>query len=749
MTMKSRLALGSTSAVLLAAVVVYFVTRTPRAESLPAAVVEPLPTVVQRVDVADVSAFKLPAARSAAVQSLVAEEPPGGAAAIAGMKLLRVVLEGITEENARMTTVTLTGVDEPDEWPGSIRDSWLCEGLTSEFDLDPFFASVAERDGDLRVGELEVEVDNPLHLLETTRISLSSGVELAIGRTVYEVRVQLVPAGVIHGRLAREDGAPAAQGLVGALLLDDGFPVEDVAGAVEGAADGAFELRLGASGLYALASYEEGRRPTTTHVEVLVGTRVDVGTLVLESGHAITGYLLRMGNPLVGASVSSMPPRWRTAAPPDAISSGMRVNVYEGRTFTTPSRSVHLLWLTPTTTHTSLLGPRRGGRFELKRLSATVDENGAFAFGGLGPLEYLLRMGELAETHDSLPGGWGDGERDDEMIYINGGKAGLPVRAPEHGVVLEFRETSIRFELAGDLESEGEGRLLLKTRTPGGGTPVDENGKDLRRVADPLAKNLNFMPEYLTTQIPLPGDEPTYVLQAPPNKHMTGEVVFPGRQPVPLDFQTPEPGGELVIPIRLVRAEELATLVIDLENPPGSIPESFTVLLWRAGQEGFPPETRLVEAREGQLRVEGLFPGKNRVRVRTGVDRSFPTGLFFEYELDLELHPGRVITRSIMLQQCAGLRLTVRDEDGALVSGEYQLIDHLGNQVSLLLDVGEGQRRGYSYSRIYPYGTHESANPLQPGRYRLVLISPGSAERSVEVELHTGEYEDVDVTLSK
>ena len=102
-----------------------------------------------------------------------------------------------------------------------------------------------------------------------------------------------------------------------------------------------------------------------------------------------------------------------------------------------------------------------------------------------------------------------------------------------------------------------------------------------------------------------------------------------------------------------------------------------------------------------------------------------------------------------MLQHCAGLRGTVRDEDGALVSGEYEFYDHLGSPVSLLLDVGEGQRRGLSYTRIYPYGSHESGNPLHPGRYRLVLRSPGYAERSVMLELRAGEYEDVDVTLSQ
>jgi len=732
------------AAVLVVAAGVYFVTQTPRAESPALPVVEPPVADVELVDAALVPAAEDPAAE-AVRRSLVAEEPPVGVSAVRGTHVLRVIVEGITEEDARMTTVRLTGVDERAKWPAEVRDSWPCEGLTSDFDLNPFFARVAERDGDLRALELEVEVDHPLHFLETTRVALSSGVEQESGKTVHEIRVQLVPAAVMHGRLVRKNGDPASEGLVGGLLLDDGYPVDDVDGAVECAANGTFELRVGATGRYALASFEEGLRPTTTQVEALVGTRIDVGTLVLEPGHSITGHVLSQGNPFTGASVYSSPPRWRTAATPEVIDSGMRVNVYEGRTFATPARSVHLLWLTPNTNHKSLLGPRRGGRFELKRQWVDVDENGAFVFGGLGSLEYLLRVGNLAEANASLGEAWA-AERQDGMIIINGDKPALAVRAPEHGVVLEFRETSIRFELAGDLDAEDEGRLVLRTKSRHA-TPVDENGTDLRLVADPLAKGLAFMPEILTGQFSLSGDEPTYVLQAPPNKHMTGEVAFPGRRPVSLDFTTPEPGGELVIPIRLGRAEELATLVIELETPPAEIPELFTVLLWRAGLEDAPPRTQQVEVVEGQLRVEGIHPDKYRVHVRPGVHRDYPTGLFFESQLDLELPPGRVVTRSIMLEQCAGLRLTVRDEGGALVGGEFDFINDLGGRANLTMEVGEGQRRGYSYLSFYPYGTHESVNPLHPGRYRLVLISPGYANHSVTVELRAGEYEDVDVTL--
>lgn len=613
-------------AVLVAAICVYFVIRTPQSEpALETAVESPAADVeLLRAALEDLATDVLQ-------RSPLAVESPVGESAVTGTKVLRVVLEGITEENAQMTAVTLTGVDERKEWPADMQGSWHCLGLTSEFDLDPFFASVADLDGDLRLDELEVHIDHPLHLTETIRVPLSSGVELESGQTIYEVRLQLVPAAVIHGRLVREGGTPVVEGLVGALLLEGDFPVEEIAGVVECTADGIFEFRLRASGVYALASYEQGLRPTTTRVEVHIGTRVDAGAIVLEFGHAITGQALRQGNPLAGASVSATPPFRQTAADPDDVNKGMDASLETRRTFTTSARSVTLVWL--------------AGRFELLSQWVYADESGAFAFGGLGPGEYRLRMGELAEAHDSVPGYW-DGGRD-ELFRIHGRKPALVVRAPKQGVVLEFSWTSIRFELAGDLESEGEGRLILKTPS-GSPTPVDATGKDLRLVADPGAQNLNFTPEFFTTDFQLSGDEPTFVLQAPPNMHMTGEVAFPGRQPVSLDFWTPEHGGEIVVPIQLVRAENLATMLIELENPQAEIPDVFAVKLWRIGQEDFPPDTRSVKVVKGQLQVEGIFPGKYRVGVRAGAD-PYSVGLFLEYEFDLELHPDRVVTKSIMM----------------------------------------------------------------------------------------------------
>jgi hypothetical protein len=106
--------------------------------------------------------------------------------------VLRVILEGIAQEDARRATVTVTGVEVGDQWPGAnVQDTWPCQGLTGEYDLDRFFARVAERLGNLRDDELVVEVDHPLHFSETTRVPLSRGVKRNSGQTVYEARVRL------------------------------------------------------------------------------------------------------------------------------------------------------------------------------------------------------------------------------------------------------------------------------------------------------------------------------------------------------------------------------------------------------------------------------------------------------------------------------------------------------------------------------------------------------------------------------
>jgi len=182
------------AAVLVAAACVYFVVRAPQAEPPRIAAIEPEAADVELE--ADSVVTKVGGVGAEVVgRSLVANEPRAEASAVTGRRVLRVVLEGLTEEDAPMTRVTLKGVDKRfEEWPSHVQDSWMCQGLTSEFDLAPFFARVAGATGwDLHVDELELKVYHPQHLIETVRVPLSRGVKQEDGQTVYAARVRLVP----------------------------------------------------------------------------------------------------------------------------------------------------------------------------------------------------------------------------------------------------------------------------------------------------------------------------------------------------------------------------------------------------------------------------------------------------------------------------------------------------------------------------------------------------------------------------
>ncbi|MEM7164164.1 MAG: hypothetical protein AAF581_01795 [Planctomycetota bacterium] len=208
-------------AVILMVLVVHFATRTPRSEQHteqhtkqhtkdPAedvVVHEPSAHTTRTASVADPRADTAgravanPLAESASVASEVADQ-----------NVLRVVLEGITEQDAQRTRVTLRGVDHRGElWPSYYNVTWSWHSPRSDetvasnsttagplvqrdFAIDSFFERVEERrNRDLSMVELEVKVCHPGHLIETARVPLSHGKEHKSGQIIYEVRVQLVP----------------------------------------------------------------------------------------------------------------------------------------------------------------------------------------------------------------------------------------------------------------------------------------------------------------------------------------------------------------------------------------------------------------------------------------------------------------------------------------------------------------------------------------------------------------------------
>lgn len=177
------------AAVLVAAICMYFVTRTPGPESPRVALVESGVDEGGLGGVGAGSAIGDPAT-GAAQRSPVAGEAPVDESAAQGTNVLRVIFEGITEEYAEAATVTITGVKVSNGRRAKIQDTWPSRGLTSEFDLDPILARLTQGRGVLRDDELVVVVDHPLHFSETTRVALASGAELRNGQTLYEVPVR-------------------------------------------------------------------------------------------------------------------------------------------------------------------------------------------------------------------------------------------------------------------------------------------------------------------------------------------------------------------------------------------------------------------------------------------------------------------------------------------------------------------------------------------------------------------------------
>lgn len=177
--------------VLVAAVGVYLVVRAAPGESVGVASVEN-----PAGDVGHGGAEPLSGAQASGVVAMdgavqrkaVTQAAPGEGEAALGVNVLRVVVDGITEEEAREVSVTLSVRDEDGKRVAGAEGSWVCRGLTSEFDLDPLFARVEERG--LRVGLVRGRVDHPLHLFEPFLVTRSEALVEEGGRSVYEVAVR-------------------------------------------------------------------------------------------------------------------------------------------------------------------------------------------------------------------------------------------------------------------------------------------------------------------------------------------------------------------------------------------------------------------------------------------------------------------------------------------------------------------------------------------------------------------------------
>ena len=187
-----------TAAAVLAAVVLLFLwveraSRTSPSEPPPGGAIESTTDSGDLAEAGDEIA-EVGSAATGGERSRVSVLPPLLDSTVATRRVLRVILDGISEEEATLATVTVTGLlpARGDDGPEEVEGTWPCQGLASEFDLDPFFARSVDLPADLQLDELEVVVDHPFHFLETTRIPIASGVEMATGIIVFELRVRLM-----------------------------------------------------------------------------------------------------------------------------------------------------------------------------------------------------------------------------------------------------------------------------------------------------------------------------------------------------------------------------------------------------------------------------------------------------------------------------------------------------------------------------------------------------------------------------
>jgi protocatechuate 3,4-dioxygenase beta subunit len=145
-------------------------------------------------------------------------------------------------------------------------------------------------------GTFEMYLDNGLYQVEASHTDYRSqdhSVEIRNGpRTV---SFQLVPGGVIHGRVLNRDDEPVAGALVTETSGMGGFMLQGVGirGVTTGD-DGAFELRGLGSGsleLRAVASGYTTTQPTT--VELGIGEQVTDVIVYVDEAHDITGHVVR------------------------------------------------------------------------------------------------------------------------------------------------------------------------------------------------------------------------------------------------------------------------------------------------------------------------------------------------------------------------------------------------------------------------------------------------------------------------
>lgn len=111
----------------------------------------------------------------------------------AATTFLRVILEGISEEEARASTIQMRGMRSDRSHINGLQRSWNAVGKNNTFAIDSFLRGAAEgMETSLPLDKLDVLADHPLLLGASVRIALDQGSKQADGTLLYEARLRLI-----------------------------------------------------------------------------------------------------------------------------------------------------------------------------------------------------------------------------------------------------------------------------------------------------------------------------------------------------------------------------------------------------------------------------------------------------------------------------------------------------------------------------------------------------------------------------
>ncbi|MDJ0973795.1 MAG: carboxypeptidase regulatory-like domain-containing protein [Planctomycetota bacterium] len=240
-------------------------------------------------------------------------------------------------------------------------------------------------------------------------------------------------------------------------------------------------------------------------------------------------------------------------------------------------------------------------------------------------------------------------------------------------------------------------------------------------------------------------------LVLPPEQTFELEIAHPAFEPVVRELRTGPLGVPMLETVDLGPPKLQAVLVVSLKDDAGKPitradiqvvdPDSVT-------SHGFDMEP-VKRSTDGVYRLEGLEPGKRSVVVRPGRSSMEFIGHYLILREAVHLSPSEETRVDLVAKRGGRLRITVRDEAGAIrgcnatlrdARGETRLVAYVsgGEDFATMSTGGPGSA---SPSTVEP--------PLEPGEYELELSLKGFETKRVTAKVKAGETTDVEVTLRK